>query len=83
MNELADKSPLPVPDGFDELPVTDKLLFLAQLWERTEVSPDASTLHDRVVGEVAGARLAELKATPELAISREEVMRRVRERLSR
>ena len=82
MNESPQTSPLPVPDGFDDLPVTEKLRFLAELWERTEPTEDAAKLHDRVVGQVAKARLEELRSNPALAISREEVMRRVRERIA-
>lgn len=83
MNESTQTSPLPVPDGFDELTPADKLRFLAELWERTESTEDSAELHDSVVGQVAGARLAELRANPAMGISREEVMRRVRERISR
>lgn len=83
MNEPPQTCPLPVPAGFDDLPVADKLLFLAELWERTESTEEAADLHDRVVGQVARARLVELRENPKMAISREEVMRRVRERISR
>lgn len=83
MSEAPQTSPLPIPDGFDDLSAADKLRFLAELWERTESSGGAADLHDRVVGQVARARLQELRENPEMAISREEVMRRVRERLAR
>jgi hypothetical protein len=84
MNEsTSQESPLPVPEGFDGLSVADKLRFLAELWDRTESSEDAADLHDRVVGRVAKARLEELRENPGMAISREEVMRRVRERIAR
>lgn len=84
MNEsTSQESPLPVPEGFDGLSVADKLRFLAELWDRMESSEDAADLHDRVVGQVAQARLEELRENPGMAISREEVMRRVRERIAR
>lgn len=83
MNESPQTSPLPIPDGFDELSVSDKLRFLAELWERTEATEGANDLHERVVGQVARARLGELQDDPRKAITRDEVMRRVRERIAR
>jgi hypothetical protein len=59
---------LPVPEGFDGLSVADKLRFLAELWDRTESTKDAADLHDRVVGQVARARLEELRENPGMAI---------------
>ncbi len=75
--------PLPVPEGFDDLSVAEKLRFLQELWERTEATEELAGLHERVVSQVARARRDELLADPGMAISRDEVMRRVRDRLKR
>ena len=74
--------PLQIPDGFDALTSSQKLEYLAALWERADVVEDGEDVQEQVVSRVVSARLDELRSQPDLGISSDEVLRRLRARVS-
>lgn len=75
--------PLQIPEGFDALTRAEKLRFLAALWERVGVGEDDTDVHEEIVAKVVNSRLDELRARPDIALSADEVLERVRRRLQR
>lgn len=75
--------PLQSPEGFDALTRAEKLRFLAALWERAGVGEDETDVHEEIVAKVVNSRLDELRERPDIALSADEVLVRVRRRLHR
>ncbi len=73
--------PLQMPEGFDALTRAEKLRFLAALWERVDVGDDDTDVHEEIVAKVVNSRLDELRERPDIALSADEVLERVRRRL--
>ncbi|MFN0018291.1 MAG: addiction module protein [Pirellulaceae bacterium] len=66
----------PSMDQLRHLPIADKLRVVEELWDDIEATGDRFPL-PAWHRDVADARAAELEANPAIAITREEVWRRV------
>lgn len=71
---------LPIPPGFDDLPVEEKLDYVQSLWDRIAIRPEELPVpdwHRQVVEE----RLAAHQADPGAARPWEEVRQEISEKL--